>query len=360
MFKFEILKKAKTGRARRGKIYTSHGVVETPNFMPVGTQGTVKSLTPMQLEEIGTQILLSNTYHLYLRPGHEVVQAAGGLHKFMNWDKPILTDSGGYQIFSLSDIRKVTEEGVTFSSHIDGSKHLLTPEKVIEIEMALAPDIIMPLDECVEYPSDYETAKNALERTTRWAVRNKNRWLEICSGDKPHPSLHTELFGIVQGSTYKDLRIRSANEISGIGFNGFAVGGLSVNEPNELMYEMLDAQVPILPEAAPKHLLGVGFEDNIRQAVALGIDIFDCTVPTRIARHGTVLTTHGRIIIKNAKHVKDFTPLDDTCDCYACKNFTRAYIRHLFFAKEILGITLMTLHNLRFMMKLMESIRSEI
>ncbi len=350
MFKFEIEKKAKTGRARTGKIYTSHGVVETPNFMPVGTQGTVKALTPAMLNNAGAQIMLSNTYHLYLRPGMDVIKTAGGLHKFINWDKPILTDSGGFQVFSLAKICEISEEGVVFKSHLNGDKHMLTPEKVVDIQQTLGSDMFMPLDVCIKYPSEKKDVIAALERTTRWAKRCKAvEQIETST-----------LFGIVQGGTFADLRVRSAQEIAEIGFKGFGIGGLSVNEPAEVMYEMLDAQMPILPENTPKHLLGVGFPENIREAVKRGVDLFDCTIPTRIARHGTLLTSYGRLNLKNSKHEKDFTPIDEQCDCYACRNFSKSYIRHLLFTKEILGITLTTLHNITHYMKLMESIRNEI
>ncbi len=350
MFKFEILAKKKNSRARAGRIHTSHGVIETPNFMPVGTQGAAKGLTHDQLKECGSQILLSNTYHLYIRPGIEVIRQAGGLHKFISWDKPILTDSGGFQVFSLSDIRKVSEEGVEFTSHKDGSKHMFTPENVVEMQQAFGSDMFMPLDVCVEYPCSEKDAKEAVERTTRWAQRSlKVRQLESST-----------LFGIVQGSTFPELRMQSAKEIRELGFPGYGIGGLSVNEPAKKMYEMLDVQMPLLPEDSPKHLLGVGFPENIREAVERGIDLFDCTIPTRVARHGTLLTSAGRVSIKNAQYEKDFSPIDASCDCYACRNYTKAYVRHLFMAKEILAITLMTIHNIRHFMKLMESIRHEI
>jgi len=354
MFKFEILKKSKTSRARIGKLHTSHGVIETPNFIPCGTQGTVKAMTPAMLKEIGTQIILANTYHLFLRPGQELIQKAGGLHKFMGWDGPILTDSGGFQVFSLTDIRKVTEDGVEFSSHINGSKHFLTPEKVVEAQLAFGSDIMMPLDECVAYPAEREQVKKASERTLMWAGRSKKL---IGGGGR---MVDGELFGIVQGGTFADLRKQSAEEIAELGFKGFGIGGLSVNEPNELMYEMLDVQIPVLPEEAPKHLLGVGYKDDIIKAVELGCDLFDCVMPSRLGRHGAFLTDEGKKVIRNNKFIEDFSPLDETCDCYACKNFTRAYIRHLFIANEILGVMLLTTHNLRYMMRLMEDLRKEI
>jgi queuine tRNA-ribosyltransferase len=354
MFKFEILKKSSSSRARLGKLHTSHGVIDTPNFIPCGTQGTVKAMTPAALKEIGTQIILSNTYHLFLRPGAELIKIAGGLHKFMNWDGPILTDSGGFQVFSLLDIRKVTEDGVEFSSHINGAKHFLTPEKVVEAQLLFGSDIMMPLDECLAYPAEREQVKKANERTLRWAERSQE---SIGGGGR---IVNGELFGIVQGGTFADLRKQSAKEISELGFKGYGIGGLSVNEPNELMYEMLDVQVPLLPEEAPKHLLGVGYPDDIKKAVELGCDLFDCVMPSRLGRHGAFLTDEGKKVIRNNKFIEDFTPLDEKCDCCACKNFTRAYIRHLFIAREILGVILLTTHNLRYMMRLMERIRAGI
>ena len=350
MFKFEVLQKAKDSRARLGKIHTSHGIIETPNFVPCGTQGTVKAMTPVMLKEAKVQIILANTYHLFLRPGTFVLNKAGGLHKFMDWDGPIITDSGGFQVFSLTDIRKISEEGVLFSSHIDGSKHMLTPEIVIEAQKVFGSDIILPLDECPPYPSKPHAVKEAVERTTRWAKRSKA--VPVGEG--------STLFGIVQGGTYEDLRIQSAKEISALEFPGFAIGGLSVNEPAELMYKMIDVQVPLLPEQTPKHLLGVGYVENIREAVKLGIDLFDCVVPSRLARHGGFLTVEGKKIIRNARFTSDMGPLEDGCDCYSCGHFSRAYIRHMFVAREILGTVLMTIHNLRFMMRLMEGIRNEI
>lgn len=350
MFKFEIINKSKKTRARIGKIHTSHGIIDTPNFIPVGTQGTVKALTPQNLKEIGAQIVLSNTYHLYLRPGHELIREAGGLHKFMNWDRPILTDSGGFQVFSLSKIREISDEGVTFYSHIDGSKHFLNPEKIVEIQHAFGSDIMMPLDECVAYPAEHGEAKKALERTTLWARRS----LSVQKKE------NSTLFGIVQGSVFKDLRIQSAKEIVDLNFPGYGIGGLSVNEPQDLMYEMLDVQIPLLPEETPKHLLGVGYPENLRKCVDFGVDLFDCVAPTRLARHGGFFTKNGKEIIRNAKFEKDFSPLDETCDCYSCKNFSKSYLRHLFIAKEILSIILMSIHNVRFLIKMMEEMRNEI
>ena len=350
---FEIIAKSKRSKARTGKLKTPHGTIDTPAFMPVGTQGTVKAVTQQQVKEIGAQIILCNTYHLYLRPGIKVIKKAGGLHKFIGWDGPILTDSGGYQVFSLAKLRRITDEGVTFNSHIDGSEHLLTPEKVVEIQSVFGSDIMMPLDECVAYPSTKAEAEKAVIRTTRWAKRSKKVRDERCE-------MRGELFGIVQGGMFKDLRKQSAEEIRALDFPGYGIGGLSVGEPKELMLKMLEVSADNLEYEKPKHLMGVGFPEDIEEAVKFGIDLFDCVIPTRLARHGGFLTKDGKEIIRNAKFETDFTPLDKDCDCYACRNFTRAYIRHLFIAKEILPLTLMTIHNLRFMMKLMEGIREKI
>ncbi len=316
--------------------------------MPVGTQGSVKAVTPLQVRETGAQIILCNTYHLYLRPGAAVIKEAGGLQKFIGWDGPILTDSGGYQVFSLAKLRKIEDEGVRFSSHIDGSEQFLTPEKVIETQADFGSDIIMPLDECVAYPSTLAEAEKAVKRTTLWARRSK----EI--GDKDR------LFGIVQGGMFKDLRKQSAEEIRSLDFPGYGIGGLSVGEPKDLMIGMLEVSTDNLEYDKPKHLMGVGFPEDIEEAVKRGIDLFDCVIPTRLARHGAFLTKNGKEIIRNAKFEKDFSPLEASCDCYACKNFTRAYIRHLFIAREILPLTLMTIHNLRFIMRLMDGIREKI
>lgn len=351
MFKYELIKKdSKTG-ARRGRIHTPHGIIETPVFMPVGTQATVKTMTPHELKDIGAKIILSNTYHLYLRPGHELVREAGGLHSFMNWDGAILTDSGGYQVFSLGDLRKITEEGVTFKSHLDGSSHFISPEIAMEIENALGADIMMCFDECAPYPCDYEYAKKSMEMTTRWAKRCK----------EAHKNTEKQaLFGIVQGNMYKDLREQSAKDLVALDFPGYAIGGLSVGEPAELMYEMLDFTVPLLPENKPRYNMGVGSPDYLIESVMRGIDMCDCVLPTRIARNGTAMTTYGKVVARNAEYAHDFSPLDPECDCYTCKNFTRAYIRHLVKAGEILGARLITIHNLRFLIRLMENIRESI
>ncbi|WP_313757105.1 tRNA guanosine(34) transglycosylase Tgt [Tissierella sp.] len=349
--RFELLKESKDCKARLGKLYTPHGVIETPIFMPVGTRATVKAMTPEEVKGLGAQIILSNTYHLYLRPGHKLIEEAGGLHKFMNWEGPILTDSGGFQVFSLGDLRKIKEEGVEFRSHIDGSKHFISPEKSIEIQNSLGSDIMMCFDECTPYPATYEYAKHSMERTTRWAKRCKDyhkNWDE------------QGLFGIVQGGMYKDLREQSAKELVELDFPGYAIGGLSVGEPKELMCELLDFTTPLLPKDKPRYNMGVGTPDYLFESVIRGIDMADCVLPTRIARNGTALTSQGKIVIRNAKYAKDFTPLDSECDCYACTNYSRAYIRHLFNVDEILGARLTTIHNLYFLIKLMENIRKAI
>jgi len=349
--KYELIKECKQSGARLGKIYTPHGVIETPIFMPVGTQATVKTMTKEELEEIHSQIILSNTYHLYLRPGHELIKKAGGLHKFMNWNKPILTDSGGFQVFSLGDLRKITEEGVEFRSHIDGSKHFISPEKAVEIQTALGSDIMMAFDECAPYPADREYVKNSLERTSRWAKRCKDaHW----NTDKQ------ALFGIIQGGMYSDLRKISAEQIIELDLPGYAVGGLSVGEPKPLMYEVLDHTTPLMPKNKPRYLMGVGSPDALIEGVIRGIDMFDCVLPTRIGRNGTAMTSHGRVVIKNAKHTESFEPLDSECGCYTCTNYSRAYLRHLFKADEILGLRLLTYHNLYFLLKLMEEMRQAI
>lgn len=349
--KYELIKKSNESMARLGRVHTPHGVIETPIFMPVGTQATVKSMTPEELKEINAQIILSNTYHLYLRPGHELVKKAGGLHNFMKWDRPILTDSGGFQVFSLGPLRKITEEGVEFRSHIDGSKHMLTPEKVMEIENALGADIIMAFDECAPYPADREYVKNSLERTTRWLKRCK----------EAHKNTENQaLFGIVQGGMYKDLREQSAKEVTSIDLPGYAIGGLSVGEPKEMMYEILEHTTPLLPEDKPRYLMGVGSPDDLIEGVIRGVDMFDCVLPTRIARNGTAMTSQGKVVARNATYAEDFTPLDPECDCYTCRNYTKAYIRHLIKANEILGARLLTIHNLHFLLKFMDDIRQAI
>ena len=343
---------AKDGNARAGVIETPHGKIETPVFMPVGTQATVKAMTKEELETIHSQIILGNTYHLYLRPGDKLVNDFGGLHKFMNWDKPILTDSGGFQVFSLGELRKIKEEGVHFRSHLDGSKHFLSPEKTIEIQNNLGSDIMMVLDECPPGMSSREYLIPSIERTTRWAKRcvdaNKNK-------DRQG------LFAIVQGGIYEDLRDKSFKELSQYDddFSGYAVGGLAVGEPREDMYRILHYSTPKLPENKPRYLMGVGEPLDMLEAVESGIDMMDCVHPTRIGRHGTVFTKYGRLVIKNQSYYRDDRPLDE-CDCYVCKNYTRAYIRHLFKAEEILGQRLATYHNLHFLIKLMDNARKAI
>lgn len=349
-FSYELIKESKNTAARVGRLHTPHGVIETPVFMPVGTQATVKAITPRDLHEMEARIILANTYHLYIRPGHQLIKDAGGLHSFMNWDKPILTDSGGFQVFSLGDLRTIEEEGVTFKSHLDGSSHFISPEKAVEIQNALGSDIIMAFDECVAYPCSYEEADKSVERTTRWLKRCINA----------HNRSDQALFGIIQGNVYSDLRKKSAEAVLANDLPGYAIGGLSVGEPKELMYDMLDVTVPLMPKNKPRYLMGVGSPDCLFEGVMRGIDMFDCVLPTRIARNGTVMTSQGRIVVRNATYERDFTPLDPECDCYTCKNFTRAYIRHLIKAGEILASILTSIHNLRFLIKTMENIRVSI
>ena len=349
---FELLKVDKKTGARLGVMHLPHGDVETPVFMPVGTLGTVKTLTPEELEsEIKASIILSNTYHLYLRPGHELIREAGGLHKFMNWNKNILTDSGGFQVFSLNGLRKISEEGVEFRSHLNGSKHFISPEKSIEIQNCLGSDIMMCFDECAPYPSTYDYVKKSMERTTRWAKR--------CL-DYHKNTENQALFGIVQGGMFKDLREQSVKELIEFDFPGYAIGGLSVGEPKDIMVDILNHTAALLPENKPRYLMGVGTPDYLIEAVFAGIDMCDCVLPTRIARNGTALTSHGKIVVRNAEYAKDFTALDPECECYTCKNYTRGYIRHLVKCNEVLGARLLSLHNLRFLVKLMEDVRQAI
>lgn len=350
MFEFELIKECKETGARAGVFHTPHGDIQTPVFMPVGTQATVKTMTPEELKECNAQIILSNTYHLYLRPGHELVKEAGGLHGFMKWDRPILTDSGGFQVFSLGDLRKIKEEGVYFRSHIDGSKHLFTPENVMEIQNALGADIIMAFDECNPYPATYDYVKNSSDRTFRW--------LERCKA--AHKREDQALFGIIQGGMYRDLREKSARDITSIDLPGYAIGGLSVGEPAEKMYEMLDYTTPLMPKHKPRYLMGVGAPENLIEGVARGVDMFDCVLPTRIARNGTVFTKHGKLVIRNAEYAHDFRPMEEGCQCYACRNYSRAYIRHLIKTGEVLGIRLTTIHNIHFLTNLMKEMRQAI
>ncbi len=350
---YELLHVDKNSGARRGIVHTPHGDIQTPVFMPVGTQATVKAMTPEELkEEVKAEIILGNTYHLFLRPGHELIKEAGGLHKFMNWDRPILTDSGGFQVFSLGQagLRKITEEGCEFRSYLDGSKHFLGPESSIEVQEALGSDIMMAFDECCPYPSSYEYTKKSMERTTRWAERCKKAQTTESQG----------LFGIVQGGFYKDLRKISMDDLEKMDFPGYAIGGISVGEPKEEFLDILRYTAPMMPDNKPRYLMGVGSPDYLIEAALAGIDMCDCVLPTRIARHGTAMTSKGKVVVRNAAYERDFSPLDDECDCYTCKNYTRAYIRHLINMKEILGVRLLSIHNLRFLTKLMEKVRIEI
>ena len=347
---FDIKTKCKQTAARTGKLHTPHGSINTPVFMPVGTQATVKAMTPRQVKEAGAEIILANTYHLYLRPGHDVVKEAGGLHKFMAWDKPILTDSGGFQVFSLGALRKITEHGAEFRSHLDGSKHMLTPEKAIEIEQALGADIIMAFDECTEYPAEHERVVHAMERTHRWAQR--------CKDAKTRED--QALFGIVQGGCFTDLRVQSAKAIADMDFPGNAIGGLSVGEPKDMMNDMLDVTVPLLTERKPRYLMGVGSFDCIIDGIARGVDMFDCVLQTRVARNGMALTKRGRLVVRNAQYARDFSPIDEDCTCYACQNFSRAYIRHLVKANEILASTLISIHNVQATIDFVAEIRQNI
>lgn len=349
-FSYETIKVCKQSGARIGRFRTPHGVIETPVFMPVGTQATVKSLSPQELNEIGVQILLSNTYHLYLRPGEEIVKNAGGLHKFMAWDKPILTDSGGFQVFSLNELRKISEEGVEFRSHLNGSKHFISPEKSMQIQNDLGSDIIMAFDECTPFGVDHKTAKDAMELT--------GRWLERCYNY--HKDENQALFPIIQGNFYKDLREESVKITLPFVKYGVAIGGLSVGESKPLMYEMLDHLKPLLPQNVPHYLMGVGSPDCIIESVLRGVDMMDCVLPTRIARNGTAFTSQGKVVIKNAKYKADYTPLDPECDCYCCTHFTKSYLRHLMNANEILGARMLSLHNIRYLTHLIEDIKKAI
>lgn len=351
--KYELIKKDKYTNARVGVIHTASGDIPTPIFMPVGTVGTVKTMTVDDLKEMDAKIILGNTYHLYLKPGMDIMKKAGGLHKFMNWDRPILTDSGGFQVFSLADNRKISEEGVMFRSHIDGSKHFFTPEKSIEIQNDIHSDIMMSFDECVDANADYDYVKNSMERTLRWAKRG----LDYHKANS-HPD--QSLFGIVQGGMFKDLREISARETVAMDFDGYSIGGLSVGETKEEMIDILNFTTPLLPEDKPRYNMGVGTPDYLFESFEAGIDMADCVLPTRIARNGTALTSQGRVVIKNATYKEDFSPLDSECDCYTCKNHSRAYLRHLVNAKEILGARLLSYHNLYFLLKMCENIREAI
>jgi queuine tRNA-ribosyltransferase len=355
-FSFEVKKTDATG-ARRGRLATPHGQIETPAFMPVGTTATIKALTHEALEELGTSILLANTYHLYLRPGHELIRKLGGLHQFMSWQRAILTDSGGYQVFSLSALRKVTDEGVTFRSHLDGSQHLLTPEKAVEVQLALGSDIAMVLDECIETPAPREKAEAALVRTTRWAKQARQHFL---ANENLYPGVSQWQFGIVQGATFADLRRESARQLLDLDFPGYAVGGLAVGEPHSLTCGMTGEVTAWLPTDRPRYLMGVGKPEQLADYVALGIDMMDCVLPTRAARHACLYTSEGRVLIKNARYASDTRPIDPQCSCSVCKRYTRAYLRHLFAAGEITASILATHHNIHFYLDIMRQIREAI
>jgi queuine tRNA-ribosyltransferase len=349
--RFEVL--ATEGAARSGRLTTGHGVVETPAFMPVGTRGTVRSLTPDDLRAVGAQIVLANTYHLMLRPGHELVRSLGGLHRFMGWDGPILTDSGGFQVFSLAKLRKITEEGVEFRSPVDGALHFLTPELSVEVQHALGADIIHPLDECLAYPADREATERSLELTLRWAKRSQTAHVRSASPGQA-------LFGIVQGGTYPDLRRRAVDEMVAMDFDGFAIGGMAVGEPKDMMYDLTALVAGLLPFERPRYLMGVGKPEDLIEAVGRGVDLFDCVLPTRNARNGQAFTSQGPLVIKQAQYARDSRPLDEGCECYTCQRFSRAYLRHLFVSEELLIYRLLTLHNLHFFLSLMAAMRAAI
>lgn len=349
-FSFELIKECPITGARAGIFHTPHGDIKTPVFMPVGTQATVKGLRVEDLKDLNAQIILSNTYHLFLRPGHEIIKNAGGLHKFMNWDRPILTDSGGFQVFSLSDLRKVTDDGVEFRSHLSGEKHFITPERCMEIQNALGSDIIMAFDQCTEAGASYTEAVEAKRKT--------KMWLERCY--KAHKNENQMLFPIIQGNVFNDLRAKAVEDCLPYARCGIAIGGLSVGEEKEVMYDVLDHLQPLLPKNQPHYLMGVGSPDCFVEGVARGVDMMDCVLPTRIARNGTAFTNTGRMVLKNAKYKDDYQPLDKDCDCYCCKNYTRAYLRHLVNADEMLGAELLSIHNLRYLTRLAEECRNAI
>ncbi|GEM00571.1 queuine tRNA-ribosyltransferase [Halolactibacillus halophilus] len=349
--RYELIKTCKQTGARLGRVHTPHGSFETPVFMPVGTLATVKTMSPEELTDIGAGIILSNTYHLWLRPGEDIIEEAGGLHKFMNWDGSILTDSGGFQVFSLSDLRKIEEEGVHFRNHISGEKLFLSPEKAMHIQNSLGSDIMMAFDECPPYPAEHKYMKNSVERTSRWAER--------CLEAHKRPQ-DQGLFGIVQGGEYEDLRRQSAKDLTSLDFPGYAIGGLSVGEPKDVMNRVLEFTTPLLPNEKPRYLMGVGSPDSLIDGAIRGVDMFDCVLPTRIARNGTLMTSQGRLVVRNAKYARDFSPIDPNCDCYTCKNYTRAYVRHLIKTDETFGLRLTSYHNLYFLVKLMEQVRQAI
>jgi len=348
--KYNLIHKEKNCKARYGTLETNYGTYETPMFMPVGTQATVKTLSPEELKEINSGVILANTYHLWLRPGEDIVNKAGGLHEFMNWNGPILTDCGGFQVFSLAKPKDITEEGVYFNSHIDGKRIFLTPEKSIEIQNKLDSDIAMSFDECPPYPVTYDYMKKSVERTLRWAKRCKDT----------HNNERQSLFGIVQGGEFQDLREYSAKETVKMDFDGYSIGGTSVGEGKDVMYKMIEYGIKYLPEDKPRYLMGVGEPTDIFEGVERGIDMFDCVLPTRLARHAHAFTLDGKINLKNAKYKEDFTPVDENCDCYCCKNYTKSYIRHLIVANETFGQRLLSIHNLRFLIKITENIRESI
>ncbi len=347
---FEVLKKDNNSRARLGRCHTAHGVFHTPAFIPVGTQATVKAMTPEELRDLGAEIILSNTYHLYLRPGHERIRRLGGLHRFMHWEHPLLTDSGGFQVFSLNSLVKVSEEGVEFQSHLDGSRHFITPEKAIAIQEALGADIIMCLDECTPYPASHEEAECSLQRTLKWSRRCR----------ESHRASHQALFGIVQGGMYSDLRRKGVEVLIEIGFDGYALGGLSVGENQEIMVRVIAETAPLLPENLPRYVMGLGMPGDMIEAVREGVDMFDCVLPTRNARNGMLFTRSGKMAIKNAKYAEDPSPIEPGCPCYTCRNYSRAYLRHLYFAEEILAFRLNTIHNLHFYLTFMREMRQAI
>lgn len=355
--KFELIKQDRETKARLGKIVTDHGEIQTPIFMPVGTAGTVKAITQQQLEELGAQIILSNTYHLYLRPGHQLISEMGGLHRFISWNHPILTDSGGFQVFSHCDLRNISEEGVTFKSHLDGSSHFISPEKAIEIQLHLGSDIIMAFDECTSYPVDLPIARNSMERTLRWTKRCKEYFLQEQGKLYSHEQW---LFGIGQGGIYPELRRECVDHLIDIEFPGYAMGGLSVGEPKQAMYEIVQFCTEFLPTEKPRYLMGVGTPLDLLECIAMGVDMFDCVMPTRHGRNGWLFTRNGHLVIKNAQYLKDENPIDAMCKCVVCRNYSRAYLRHLFQANEILAATLNTYHNLYFYLDMVKEIRDAI
>jgi len=356
---FTVVHQDKNSKARLGKLATAHGEINTPCFMPVGTQGTIKTLSPRDLRSCGVEMILSNAYHLFLRPGVELIRKAGGLHRFMSWEGAILTDSGGYQIFSLSLLRKISDDGVEFQSHFDGQKHFLTPEKIIQIQSAFGSDIFMPLDECVHYPCPKDYAHVALKRTGIWAKRSKVQF-ERERKENPERLSRSLLFAIVQGATYEDLRKESARQLTDLGFDGYAIGGVSVGEPKNLRYNILLLTADMLPSQSARYLMGVGTPLDIVTSVGMGMDLFDCVMPTRFGRGGSAFTSEGKLTVRNAAYAQDFSPLDKKCGCFTCKNFSRAYIRHLFNVDEILGLYLVSLHNVYFYQNLMREIKESI